>query len=94
MKSCEVHGHYSIFCLSLKIFCVKFVVRGDVWGYLLKSVPPPLDSKHWYIIYEENNVKGNFEALFFDKESLCVSPDGKKTTCSTDTFVDATKVHV
>lgn len=63
-------------------------------GYLLKSVPPPLDSKHWYIIYEENNVKGNFEALFFDKESLCVSPDGKKTTCNTDTFVDATKVHV
>lgn len=66
----------------------------DHEGYLLKSVPPPLNKKYWYVIYEENGVKGQYAPLFLSKTSACQSVDGAKSVCDVATFTDAKKVHV
>jgi len=63
-------------------------------GYLLKSVPPPLNKKYWYVIYEDNGVKGQYAPLFLKKTSECQSVDGVKSVCDVATFTDAKKVHV
>ncbi len=66
----------------------------DTEGYILKSVPPPLDPQYWYIVFEENGEKGHFAPLFLDAGSMCVSVEGNEGVCSVDTFMDATKVHI
>lgn len=66
----------------------------DMEGYLLKSVPPPLDPQYWYIVFEENGEQGHYAPLFIDTESMCVSVEGNEAVCSVDTFRDATKVHI
>lgn len=63
-------------------------------GYLLKSVPPPLNKKYWYVIYEDEGVKGQYAPLFLSKTSACVSVDGAKSVCDQTSFTDAKKVHV
>ena len=63
-------------------------------GFLLKSVPPPLNKKYWYVIYEDNGVKGQYAPLFLSKTSACQSIDGAKSVCDAATFADAKKVHV
>lgn len=66
----------------------------DREGFLLKSVPPPLNKKYWYVIYEDNGVKGQYAPLFLSKTSSCQSTDGAKSVCDAATFADAKKVHV
>ncbi len=63
-------------------------------GFLLKSVPPPLDPQYWYVVFEDNNELGHYAPLFFDAESLCVSPEGIESMCQTDQFMDAMQVRV
>ena len=63
-------------------------------GFLLKNVPPPLDSQYWHIVFEENGEKGHAVPLLFDAESSCVAIDGSKTNCDPTQFIEATKVHV
>lgn len=52
-------------------------------GSLLKSdkMPPPLDPKYWYLVYEADGQKGHTAALLFDKNSVCVAADGTQATC-------------
>lgn len=66
----------------------------DREGFLLKSVPPPLERKYWHIVFEENNELGHFAALFFDAASTCVSLEGSTASCNPDQFTEAAKVHV
>lgn len=66
----------------------------DHEGFLLNSVPPPLNKKYWYVIYEDNGVKGQYAPLFLSKTSACQSVDGAKSVCDAKTFTDAKKVHV
>ncbi len=66
----------------------------DKEGFLLKSVPPPLDPNFWYIIFEENNQQGHHVPLNFTSESTCIEIDGTSAPCDTSKFYDAQKVHV
>ena len=61
-------------------------------GYLLKSVPEPLNSEYWHIIFEENGVNGNAAPLYFDGESTCQATNGSTATCTPDEFKEATKI--
>ncbi len=63
-------------------------------GYLLKSVPPPLDSKYWHLVFEEDGVMGHTAPLFFDASSKCVEEGGTEIACSPDQFTEASKVVV
>lgn len=65
----------------------------DREGYLLKSVPPPLDSKLWHIVFEENDELGHAVPLFFTATSTCMSADRKEEICVPDEFVEAVKIH-
>ncbi len=63
-------------------------------GNLLKSVPAPLNSDYWHLVYEENGQTGNAAPLFFDESSVCIAVDGTESTCDTNTFVEAQKVFL
>jgi hypothetical protein len=63
-------------------------------GFLLKSVPPPLDSKLWHIVFEENGELGHAVPLFFGAESKCVSADGNESVCNPDQFAEATGARI
>ncbi len=63
-------------------------------GFLLKSVPPPLDPQYWHIVFEDNGELGHAAPLFFNAESSCVAIDGSKTVCDPTQFTEATKMHV
>ena len=63
-------------------------------GFLLKSVPPPLNREYWHLVFEENGELGHFVPLFFGAETKCVSTSGEETLCSPDQFVDATRAHI
>lgn len=65
----------------------------DREGYLLKNVPPPLDSKLWHIVFEENDELGHAVPLFFIATSTCMSADRKEEICVPDTFREAVKIH-
>ncbi|MCF7815861.1 MAG: hypothetical protein K9M10_03800 [Candidatus Pacebacteria bacterium] len=62
-------------------------------GFILKSVPPPLNPEYWHLVFEENGELGHFVPLFFDEASSCTSFDGEQTTCTPDQFVEAKKAH-
>lgn len=66
----------------------------DQEGYLLKSVPPPLDPQYWHVVFELDGVPGHTAPLFFDGESTCVSPDGVGSACDTNTFSEPTRARV
>lgn len=66
----------------------------DREGFLLKNVPPPLDSKYWYIVFEENKELGHYAPLLFDQKSTCVALDGKESICAPDQLTDTSKVRI
>lgn len=66
----------------------------DQEGYLLKRVPPPLDSNFWHIVFEQDGEQGHAVPLLFDADSMCTALDGTKTTCNADVFTEAMKIHV
>ncbi len=66
----------------------------DKEGFLLKSVPPPLDSKYWHIVFEDNGELGHAVPLFFDADSTCTASDGNSAPCVPDQFTEASKIHV
>ncbi len=63
-------------------------------GYLLKNVPPPLNSNLWHIVFEQDGELGHAAPLLFGTESMCLSTDGNNTVCNPDQFVEAIKIHV
>ena len=63
-------------------------------GFLLKSVPPPLNSEYWHLVFEENGQLGHTVPLFFNADSLCVAFDGTEMVCDETQFQDATQVIV
>lgn len=66
----------------------------DREGHLLKSVPLPLDSQYWHIIFEQGGQPGHFAPLFFSATSTCLSRNGDSAVCDPDTFVETSKVRV
>jgi hypothetical protein len=63
-------------------------------GYLLKNVPPPLDSQYWYIIFTENNEQGHSAPLFFNEKSVCQSIENVETVCDSTQFIEGTKIYM
>lgn len=63
-------------------------------GYLLKSVPPPLDSNYWHLVFEQNGQSGHTVPLFFTANSVCIYSEDEEKTCVPDEFTDATKVYL
>jgi len=66
----------------------------DTEGYLLKSVPAPLDSNYWHLVFEEAGEMGHAARLYFDGASTCVGLDGNETTCDSGQFTEPSKVHI
>lgn len=66
----------------------------DREGFLLKSVPPPLNPDYWHLVFEENGEKGHTAPLFFDGNSTCIALDGTESVCDESTFTDATRARV
>ncbi|NCT02026.1 hypothetical protein GW766_02120, partial [Candidatus Parcubacteria bacterium] len=58
-------------------------------GFLLKSVPPPLDPQYWHLVYEENGQLGHTVPLFFSAESICIDGAGNESICVPTQFTDA-----
>lgn len=65
----------------------------DVSGFLLKDVPPPLDSQYWHLIFTQNGERGHFAPLHFDESSVCVD-NGSESTCVPDQLREKAYVHV
>lgn len=63
-------------------------------GYLLKSVPPPLNSNYWHLVYKVDGVDGHTAQLFFNENSTCVLIDGTESTCNPDNFVEPSKAMI
>lgn len=63
-------------------------------GFLLKSVPPPLNPEYWHLVYEENGVLGHTVPLFFSAESICVATDGTESVCDESQFTEASEVYL
>lgn len=63
-------------------------------GFLLKSVPPPLDPEYWHLVFEERGVAGHTAPLFFNESSICVSIKGEESVCDPDAFVEAEAVLI
>lgn len=59
-------------------------------GFILKSVPPPLNSDLWHLVYEENGIMGHTVPLTFTEASVCISTDGIEGLCDESTFTEAT----
>ena len=66
----------------------------DKEGYLLKSVPEPLNSDYWHLVFTENNVPGHTAPLFFDTESVCVAADGGESVCDESQFTEPSRAQV
>lgn len=66
----------------------------DKEGYLLKSVPEPLNSDFWHLVFTEDTVPGHTAPLFFDAESTCVAVDGTETVCNPDVFTEPSRAQV
>lgn len=63
-------------------------------GFLLKSVPAPLNADYWHLVYEENGQMGYTIPLFLDVASTCISSDGVVAVCNEAQFVEASSVVV
>ena len=63
-------------------------------GYLLKSVPPPLDSKYWHLVYEIRGEKGHTVPLFIDDKTICISLDKSESICNPNSFIEPALVFV
>lgn len=63
-------------------------------GQLLKSVPEPLNSEYWHLVFTENDVAGNAVPLFFSDSSQCVASDGSTEVCDPSQFSEAARATV
>ncbi len=63
-------------------------------GFLLKSVQPPLDPQYWHLVFEQNGQQGYTAPLFFDANSMCVTPEGQESVCAPDQFVEPSRALV
>jgi len=63
-------------------------------GFLLKSVPAPLDSRYWHLVFEQNGELGHTVPLFFDADSICIALDESEAVCDENLFTDAEKAFV
>lgn len=63
-------------------------------GYLLKSVPAPLNPDYWHLVFSENDTPGHTAPLFFSETSVCVAVDGTETSCDESMFQEASKAVV
>lgn len=79
---------------SLGEFAPEREFSFDTEGYLLKSVPPPLDPNYWYIVFEQDGEMGHTARLFLSAESVCVAIDGSESACDSGQFVEPSKVYV
>jgi hypothetical protein len=66
----------------------------DTEGYLIKSVKPPLDPKHWYLVFVEDGVPGHTAPLIFGTASMCTDVGGTKAVCNPTKFIEPSKAHV
>jgi hypothetical protein len=67
----------------------------DTDGFLLKdSLPDTFDKSHWYLVFEQNGVKGHTAPLILGSESTCTDESGNEGSCNTGTFSEAVPVHV
>lgn len=66
----------------------------DKSGYLLKSVPAPLNSEYWHLVFTENNQPGHTVPLFFNASSTCVAADGTESVCDEGALTETTRVSV
>lgn len=58
-------------------------------GFLLKSVPPPLNPDFWHLVFTERGTPGHTVPLFFSDESTCVSVSGDESICNPDSLPEA-----
>ncbi|MEZ4195373.1 MAG: hypothetical protein R3B53_03210 [Candidatus Paceibacterota bacterium] len=64
-------------------------------GFLLKqSVPPPLDSNHWHLVFEQNGVLGHTAPLFLGEDSKCLTTSDNEETCNDSLLAEAMRVVV
>ena len=63
-------------------------------GFLLKSVPPPLNPEYWHLVFEENGQMGHTAPLFFSDASTWTLSDGTEQTCDPNQFTDALQANV
>ncbi len=63
-------------------------------GYLLKSVPPPLDSNFWHLVYEQRGEKGHTVPLFFDDKTICISLNQTESICDPSSFIEPALVFI
>lgn len=66
----------------------------DKEGFLLKSVPAPLNSDYWHLVFTENDVPGHTVPLYFDTESTCVAAGGEETVCDESQFSEPSRAQV
>jgi len=66
----------------------------EMEGYLLKSVPPPLNSQYWHLVFEDNGEQGHTVVLLFDAQSMCKTVDGNESVCNPDSFKEPTKAYL
>jgi len=67
----------------------------DRTGFLLReSVPDPLDSSTWHLVFEQNGVLGHTAPLFFDGESVCTGTEGADAACDPNELREALEVRV
>ncbi len=66
----------------------------DHEGFLLKqSVPAPLNSEYWHLVFSQNNVPGYTTPLLFSTSSVCVLEDKVEKVCSDDLLFETMKVR-
>lgn len=58
-------------------------------GYLLKTDMEPLNPEYWYLVFEENDMKGHTAPLFFDDSSVCIDRGGEEGPCDPNNFPQA-----
>lgn len=63
-------------------------------GFLLKSVPPPLDSNYWHLVFSQDGKPGHTVPLFIDGETICTLFDGSEQVCDMNTVLEPTRAIV
>lgn len=66
----------------------------DREGNLLKSVPAPLNSEFWHLVFAEDGTPGHFAPLIFGTTSICVAANGAETACDPAQFRETSKARV
>ena len=63
-------------------------------GYLVKSVPPPLNSDYWHVVFKQNGTLGHTVPLFFNESSNCIDASGIESICDPNQFKEASQAMV